>query len=128
METHHRRPRLFDDHAHGLAERRARRRRWNAGDIDARLGIVRSEPIAPPPLRLRIGLRLGMAKEVHVERGVRLSYHGRNLLAQLVGREHGRGQRTQSACFADGDRKLRTVRTRHGRLDERNFRRKKGHG
>ena len=81
MKAHDRRPRLLKDCAHGLAKRGADRRDGNGGWIDASLGVIGREPIAPARLDLGIGLRLGMAKEVHVERGVRRLSDGGDLLA-----------------------------------------------
>ena len=81
MKAHDRRPRLLNDSAHGLVKGRADRRGGNGGWIDASLGVIGGEPIAPARLDLGIGLRLSMAKEVHVERGVRRLSDGGNLLA-----------------------------------------------
>jgi hypothetical protein len=63
-----------------------------------------------------------MATEVDVGRRVGRLSQGGGLLAQAIGRQHGRRQRTQSARFADGDCELRTLRARHWRLNEGNGR------
>jgi hypothetical protein len=81
MKAHDGRPHLFDDRAHRLAEWCACWRRCNAGRVDAGLGIIGGEPIAPARLGFGIGRRLGMAEEIHVVGSVGLSPDRSNLFA-----------------------------------------------
>jgi hypothetical protein len=92
MKAHDRRPRLFNHCAQARVEGRADWPCGNGGWIDAGLGIVGREPLAPARLDFQIGRRLGVAKEVHVERRARGIPDSGDLFAQAVGREHGRRQ------------------------------------
>ena len=91
MKADDRRPRLFNDRAHGRVEGRADRRGRDGGWVEARLGIVGRELLASAH-HSRIGLGSPWVKKLTLKGASVACLMAAICSAQAVGREHRRRQ------------------------------------
>jgi len=68
VEAHHLRPDLLDDRAHGGVEGREVHPGRRERGVEAELVVVEGKAITPSVIAHRIGRRLAVAEEVHVDR------------------------------------------------------------
>ncbi len=99
------------------AERCASRSRSDARRIDPEFTVVRFELAAPSRLPRRVGRRLGMAEEVHVDRTARARANEVELLRHAPGRQERARKRSQAARFAHRGGERTELHTGHGCLD-----------
>src|SRR5690606_28857899 len=112
-------PMLLDDGAGSLVERVAAGTGGDRSRIDAVLGVIRLEPLLPAGLAVRIRRRRLVGEEIQVERpGGALPYDA-DLVTDLIGTQHGAGERAKPARLAYGDCQLRSAGAGHGRQDYR---------
>ena len=119
MEAHDLRPRLLYHGAESAIERRTDGERRRRRGIEPELAIIGHKTLAPARFARRVGRRRRMTEEVHVERLARAAAELRDLITQLVGREHRGGQRPKPARLRHRRGKLEIHRAGHGRLDDR---------
>ncbi len=121
VEAHHLRPDLLDDRAHGGVEGREVHPGRRERGVEAELAVVEGKAITPSVIAHRIGRRLAVAEEVHVDRlaGQR-SQPLDGLLCDL--RRHRRAaERAQAPSHADRGREFDCSEPGHWRQHDRMF-------
>ena len=118
VEAHDLGPRLLHHVAEGGIERRAIARRHRRGGIDPELAIIGRKPLAPSRFTRVVELRRRVAEEVEIDRLLRARADFSHLLADLIGIEHGAGQRSERTRFGRLGGKLPVHGAGHGRLHD----------
>ena len=121
MEADDFRLQLLDD----FAERGVKRRTVGGVDrrcrIEAQLLVVGREPLPPVGFPPGIGVDRLVAEEIQVDRRGDALADDVDLLARLLRRNHGAGQRAQRPALRGGDHEIRIMCAGHRRLHDGKF-------
>ncbi|GBH18385.1 MFS family permease [Pseudomonas syringae pv. actinidiae] len=122
MKAHHLRLQALDQCAGVAVERRSIGNRRRRIEVGAQCLVIGLEGLLPAFSPLGIVVWGRVAEKIQIERGASgVLSKNRYFLSDLIERQHGAGQRSQTSCFSYSDGHRRTAGAGHRCLQNRHF-------